>query len=190
MLSTSFTMSGTLPKLPERKAAPGRTYEKPRYPQSSSTTLRLERQSPSGLFINEFIEKYEDVVADDFLTTSSHSRSKDLQPRIILQSPMLTSTPRDSTGQRGGRGQFYPPSDTVTSRGHFDTLRDTFVPPPSYRHHADAAQIACRKQNIKVTNTIPSQEKSYISRIQSRPLPSPALTSAQKDEHIYLSPIK
>ena len=183
-------MSGTLPKLPERKRDSGRTYERPRYPQSSSTTLRLERQSPSGLFINEFIEKYEDVVPDDYITTSSYSRSKDLQPRIILQSPMLTSTPRDSTGQRGGRGQFYPPSDTLSSRGHFDPARDTAVPPPSYRKKGEVSQMGSRKQSTRVTNTLPSHENSYISRIQSRPLPSPILTSPQKVEHVYLSPIK
>jgi len=181
-------MSGTLPKIPERRGGSARTYNRPKYPSSSSTIQRLENKSPSGLFINEFVDNYEDVIPDDYITTSSHSRSKDLQPRIILQSPLLTSTPRDSTAQRGGRAQLYPPSDTSNSGGHFDPLRDTFLPPQ--RYIINSAQGEGRKKHTKETTTLPSLEKSYISRIQSRPLPSPSLTLEQKDEHIYLSPIK
>jgi len=187
MLSNSFVLSGTSPKKRiEVKRDSKMTYERPSYPKPAYKTLQMGRQSPGGLFINEFID-YED---GSYLTTSPRHRSKDLQPRIILQSPMLTSTPRDASGQSSGRGHFNPPRDTFSGRGHFDQLSDTLRPPPSYRNRNYAAKIEGREQGLKVNRTMPRNENSYISRIQSRPLPSPVQSDTQKDDHIYLSPIK
>ena len=178
MLSTSFTLGGTLPKVPERKKKSCIPYTKPKYSDFGSRTLLVEKQTPDGLFINEYLDSYKVLNSEDLLTTSLHSRSKDLQPRIILQSPMLTSTPR---------GDSYPPSDTAISRGHFDQFRTQFLPP---KGKVDTTDMGHRNRIQNVTNMGLSQANLHISRIQCRPLPSPTSSYSSKTENVYLSPKK
>ena len=185
MLSTSFTMSGTLPKVPERKKHLGKLYAKPKYLDFGSQTMHIEKETPNCLLINDYIDDYKDKFLGIQLNTSLHSKSKDLQPRIILQSPMLTSTPSDR-----GRANLYTPSDTAISWGYFDPNKPQFPTLNSYRGKADAIHMGQSNRNFKNENRHLSQNKSQISRIQSRPLPSPTSSLSSKTENVYLSPIK
>ena len=185
MLSTSFTMSGTLRKVPERKKHSVKSYSKPKYSNFGSQTMQVEKEIADGLLNNDYIDDYKDKFLGIQLNTSLHSKSKDLKPRIVLQSPMLTSTPSDR-----GRANLYTPSDTAISWGYFDPNKPQFPPLNSYRGKADATHIGQRNRNLKNENRHLSQNESQISRIQSRPLPSPTSSLSYDAENVYLSPIK